>query len=189
MVPLILGLILFLGIHSVRIVAPKWRDRQLAAMGEGRWKGIYSLVSAAGLVLLIWGYGKAWEVAPVLYEPPVWMKHVAAPLMFIAFVSLMTFIFPAGRLKPILKHPFLLAVQIWALAHLLANGNLASVILFGAFLAWALADRLAVAQRGEPAPQPGPVKWDALAVVSGAALFVLFIWRLHLWLIGVPPLG
>jgi uncharacterized membrane protein len=189
MVPLILGLIVFLGIHSVRIVAPRWRDRQLAAMGEGRWKGIYSLVSAAGLVLLVWGYGEAWEVAPVLYEPPVWMKHIAAPLMFVAFVSLMTFVFPAGRLKPAFKHPFLLAVQIWAFAHLLANGDLASVILFGAFLAWALADRLAVAYRGEPAPQPGPVKWDILAVGSGAVLFVLFMWRLHLWLIGVPPLG
>jgi uncharacterized membrane protein len=101
----------------------------------------------------------------------------------------MVFSFPAGRLKPMLKHPFLVAVQIWAVAHLLANGDLASVILFGAFLAWAVIDRLAVEWRGEAAALPGPVKWDALAVVSGAVLYVLFIWRLHLWLIGVPPLA
>ncbi|HEV2898293.1 MAG TPA: NnrU family protein [Pseudaminobacter sp.] len=189
MVPLILGLMVFLGIHSVRIVAPEWRNRQLKTLGEGPWKGIYSLVSLAGLVLLIWGYGRAWEVAPILYEPPVWMKHTAALLMFFSFVSLMVFIFPAGHLKPILKHPFLAAVQIWAFAHLLANGDLASVILFGAFLAWAVIDRIAVEQRGEAAALPGPVKWDILAVMSGAVLYILFIWRLHLWLIGVPPLA
>jgi uncharacterized membrane protein len=188
MLSLILGLILFLGIHSVRIAAPEWRDRQIAAVGEGRWKGIYSLVSLAGLVLLIWGYGRTWD-APVLYEPPLSMKHVAAGLMFFSFVSLMVFNFPAGRLKAILKHPFLLAVKIWAFAHLLANGDLASVILFGAFLAWAVVDRIAVARRGEAAPQPGPAKWDIFAVASGALLYALFVWRLHLWLIGVPLLA
>lgn len=189
MLPLILGLIVFLGIHSVRIAAPEWRERQVIALGEGRWKGIYSLISLVGLVLLIWGYGRAWQVAPVLYEPPVWLKHVAALLMFFSFVSLMVFNLPAGRLKPLLKHPFLVAVKIWALAHLLANGDLAALILFGAFLVWAVVDRIAVGRRGEAVPQPGPVKWDIIAVASGAVLYALFVWKLHLWLIGVPPLG
>ena len=158
-------------------------------MGEGRWKGVYSLVSLVGLVLLIWGYGRAWEVAPVLYEPSVWLKYVASGLMFFSFVALMVFNFPAGRLKPILKHPFLLSVTIWAFAHLLANGDLASLILFGAFLAWTVIDRIALNWRGETAPPPGPVQWDVFAFASGAVLYVLFVWKLHLWLFGVPPLS
>jgi uncharacterized membrane protein len=189
MLPLILGLILFLGMHSARMIAPAWRDGRVATMGEGPWKGIYSLISLAGFVLIIWGYGRAWAVAPVLYEPPTWLKHLAALLMFFSFVSAMVSTFPAGRLKPALKHPLLLAVKIWAFAHLLANGDLAAVILFGAFLAWAVADRIALKRRDEPLPLAGPVKWDVAAIVSGAALYVLFVWKLHLWLIGVPPLA
>lgn len=189
MLLLILGLILFLGMHSVRMVTPAWRDGRIAAMGEGPWKGLYSLVSLVGFVLIVWGYGKAWAVAPVLYEPPTWLKHVAALLMFFSFVSAMVSAFPAGRLKPALKHPLLLAVKIWAFAHLLANGDLAAVILFGAFLAWAVADRIALKRRKAPLPKAGPAKWDVLAVLSGAVLYALFVWRLHLWLIGVPPLA
>lgn len=189
MLPLVLGLILFLGVHSVRMVAPAWRDGRVATMGEGPWKGVYSLVSLLGFVLIIWGYGKAWAVAPVLYEPPTALKHVAVLLMFFAFVSAMVSAFPAGRLKAALKHPLLLAVKIWAFAHLLANGDLAAIVLFGAFLAWAVADRIALKRRNAPIAQPGPVQWDVLAVLSGAVLYVLFIWKLHLWLIGVPPLA
>ena len=189
MLALVLGLIVFLGIHSVRIAAPEWRDRQIAVIGEGPWKGIYSLISILGFVLLLWGYARAREVAPVLYEPPIWMKHITVGLMFFSFISLAVFIFPAGRLKPVLKHPLLVAVKIWAFAHLLANGDLASLILFLAVLAWAVVDRIAVGRRGEKAPQPGPVKWDVFAVALGAVLYVLFVWRLHLWLIGVPPLS
>lgn len=189
MLPLILGLIIFLGIHSVRMVAPDWRDGRVAAMGEGPWKGVYTLVSVIGFVLIIWGYGRAWAVAPVLYEPPTWMRHVAALLMFFSFVSAMVSAFPAGRLKPALKHPLLLSVKIWAFAHLLANGDLAAIILFSSFLAWAVADRISLKRRGAPVPKPGPAQWDVLAVVAGAVLYVLFVWKLHLWLIGVPPLA
>jgi uncharacterized membrane protein len=109
--------------------------------------------------------------------------------MLFSFVSLMVSNLPAGRLKPILKHPFLLSVKIWAFAHLLANGDLASLVLFGALLAWAVVDRIALKRRGAVVPLPGPVKWDVYAVASGALLYVLFIWKLHLWLIGVPPFG
>jgi len=189
MLLLLLGLVIFLGIHSVRIIAPDWRDQRVAAMGEGTWKGVYSVVSLVGLVLIIWGFGMARGEAGVLYEPPVWLRHLAALLMLFSFISLMVFNLPAGRLKPALKHPFLVSVKIWAVAHLLANGETSSVVLFGAILAWAVWDRIAVGRRGETPPAPGPVKWDIIAVASGVVLYLLFIWKLHEWLIGVQPIG
>ncbi|MCV3242785.1 NnrU family protein [Mesorhizobium sp. ZC-5] len=185
---LILGLVLFLGIHSVRIVAPAWRDAQHARLGENGWKGLYSLISLAGFVLIVWGYARAWPVAPVLYEPPVWMKHLTLALMLPALISMMVFILPPGRLKPVLKHPMLLATKIWAFAHLLANGDLASVVLFGSFLVWAVLDRIAVKRLGDRIANPGPGKWDVAAVASGALVYVLFVWKLHEWLFGVSPL-
>ena len=189
MLILILGLILFLGIHSVRIFAPAWREARMAAMGEQPWKGIYSLVSFVGLIVIIWGYSLAWPTAPVLYEPPVWMKHVTALLMLVALISLMISVVPTGRLKPVLKHPMLLAVKIWAFAHLLANGDLASILLFGSFLVWAVLARISAKRRGDNGPAAaGPVRNDAIGVAAGIALYLLFIWRLHLWLFGAVPL-
>ncbi len=185
---LILGLVVFLGIHSVRIAAPAFRERQVAAGGIGRWKGVYTLVSVIGLVLIVWGYGMARQTAPVLYEPPVFMKHLNLLLMLVSFVFLAASQLPAGRIKAALKHPMLVAVKVWALGHLLANGDLAALILFGSFLAWAVADRIAVKRRGDAGPAPGPAKWDAVAVLVGGGLHLLFVWRLHEWLIGVPAL-
>lgn len=186
---LILGLLLFLGIHSVRIVAPAWRDARMSAMGEGAWKGVYALVSFVGLALIVWGYGLAWQDNVFLYEPPVWTRHVAALLMLLALVSLGVYALPAGRLKPALKHPMLLFVKIWAVAHLLANGDLASVLLFGSFLVWAVADRISVKRRGAAVGSPGPLTYDIAAVALGVALYLLFVWRLHAWLFGVAPFG
>jgi len=186
---LVLGLVIFLGTHSVRILAPGWRDQRIASGGEGAFKGAYSLLSALGLVLIVWGYGKAWEDPVILYDPPVWTRHVAALLMLFSFISLAVYALPAGRLKPILKHPMLLAVKIWALAHLIANGDLASVVLFGAFLLWAAADRVAAKRRGAAVPRPGPATMDIAAVAVGVVLYLLFVWRLHEWLIGVAPFG
>ena len=186
---LVLGLVIFLGVHSVRIFAPAWRDARIAGGGEGAFKGVYSILSAVGLVLIVWGYGKAWEVPVVLYDPPVWTRHLAALLMLFSFIALAVYMLPAGRLKPILKHPMLLAVKIWALAHLIANGDLASVVLFGAFLLWAAADRVAAKRRGAAVPRPGPATMDIAAVVVGVVLYLLFVWRLHVWLIGVVPFG
>jgi uncharacterized membrane protein len=186
---LVLGLVIFLGAHSVRIVAPAWRDARIAAWSEGTFKGLYSLASAIGLVLIVWGYGKAWEDPVLLYDPPVWTRHLAALLMLLSFVALAVYMLPAGRLKPILKHPMLLAVKIWALAHLIANGDLASVVLFGAFLLWAAADRVAAKRRGATVPKPGPATMDLAAVAVGVVLYLLFVWRLHVWLIGVAPFG
>lgn len=184
---LILGLLLFLGVHSVRIAAPAWRDARLSAMGEGAWKGAYSVVSFVGLALIVWGYGLAWQDNVFLYAPPVWTKHVAALLMLLALISFSVYAMPAGRLKPALKHPMLLSVKIWAVAHLLANGDLTSVLLFGSFLAWAVADRISVKRRATTGITPGPVTWDIGALVLGVALYALFVWRLHEWLFGVAP--
>ena len=183
---LILGIVLFLGTHSIRMVAPGFRNDRIAAMGEGGWKGAYTLVSIVGLVILIFGYGQARVTVPVLYTTPFWLAHVSILLMAFAFITLAVSQLPSGRLKPVLKHPMLLAVKIWAFAHLLVNGDLASVILFGAFLAWAVWNRIAVKRRGGALPQPGPVTWDIAAIAIGLIFWALFIWQLHYWLIGIP---
>lgn len=193
MLVMIIGIIIFLGIHSVRIVAPRWRLAKMEQWGEGKWKGLYSLVSVVGLALLVWGFGMARLEAPILYEPPVWMKHITLLLMLFAFVFLGVFIAKPGRIKPALKHPMLISIKTWALAHLLANGDLASLILFLSFLAWAVFDRIALKRQARaglaPMPiTPGPVTNDMIAIVIGLVLYVLFIWKLHVLLIGVSPM-
>ena len=188
---LILGLVLFLGIHSVSIVAPQWRDAQVARRGEGAWKGIYSVVSLVGFVLLIYGYGVARQSPVVLYTPPAAMRHVALLLMLPFFPLLFAAYLP-GRIKSAAKHPMLLAVKVWALAHLLANGTLHDLLLFGAFLAWAVADRIAVKRRTVPHVVPGappsPMN-DVIAIVGGLLAYAVFVLWAHRWLIGVAPLG
>lgn len=205
MTVLILGLILFLGVHSFRIVAPSWREAQYARLGEGPWKGMYSLVSFAGLVLLIWGYGLARADAPLLYEPPVWMKHVNATIMLLSMLSLGISQVPAGKLKPTLKHPMVLAVLLWSVGHLLANGDLASILLFGGFLVWSVAQILSYARRMAPvaAAEPvssdllavgvgpalsGPTPYDVIGLGVGLALYLVFLLWAHSWLFGVAPL-
>ncbi len=187
---LIIGLIVFLGLHSVSIVAPGWRNAQVARFGEGSWKGIYSVVSLVGLALLIIGYGAARQSPVVLYVPPTWLRHVSLLLMVPVFPLLIAAYVP-GWISRTAKHPMLLAVKFWALAHLLANGTLADVLLFGGFLAWAVADRISMKRRTPRDVPHAPASRanDAIVVVGGLALYVLFVWRLHLWLIGVSPVG
>lgn len=187
---LLIGLIVFLGIHSVAIVAPGWRDAQAARLGELPWKAIYAVVALVGLVLLVQGYGIARASPTVLYTPPTFLRHLAALLMLPVFVLLIAAYAP-GRISAATKHPMLLAVKLWATAHLLANGTLADVLLFGGFLVWAVADRISLKQRparATPGAPPARAN-DAIAVVGGLALYALFVWRLHLWWIGVSPLG
>jgi uncharacterized membrane protein len=190
MVWLILGLVLFLGVHSVSIAAPAWRDAQVQRLGEQPWKGLYSLVSIAGFVVLVVGYGIARQQPMVLYTPPAWMRHVTLLLMIPVFPLLFSAYLP-GRIQAALKHPFLVGVKLWAFAHLLSNGTLADVLLFGGFLAWAVADRISLKRR-PVRPVPGaprrPIN-DGLAVVIGLAVYALFVIRAHQWLIGVSPLG
>lgn len=187
---LIVGLVLFLGIHSVSIFAPAWRDAQVAQRGEKAWKGLYTIVSIAGFVLLVYGYGVARQAPLVLYSPPLWMRHVTLLLMLPVFPLLIAAYAP-GRIKAATKHPMLVATKLWAFSHLLANGTLADVLLFGGFLAWAVADRISLKKRAArpiPGAPPGPAN-DVIAIVGGLALYALFLFNAHVWLIGVSPLG
>jgi uncharacterized membrane protein len=188
MTVLLLGLILFLGLHSVSIVAPGWRDEQVRRRGEKTWKGIYSLLAGVGLVLIVVGYGQARQAPVVLYTPPAGMRHAAWLLMLPVFVLLFASNLP-GRIQDITRHPMLLATKLWATAHLLANGTLADVLLFGGFLVWAVLDRVSVKRRPvrpRPLPARRPVN-DVIALVGGLAVYAWFIGGLHLWLIGVSP--
>ena len=187
---LILGLVLFLGVHSVSIVACGWRDRQFAQRGEATWKGLYSVVAMIGLVLTVYGYGQARQAPIVVWTPPTALRHVALLLMLPVFTLLMAPSFP-GRIKTMTKHPMLLATKLWATAHLLANGNLADLLLFGGFLAWAVADRVSLKHRPPREVRSGPARPanDLIIVVVGLALYVVFLLWGHAWLIGVAPLG
>jgi uncharacterized membrane protein len=185
----LVGLVLFLGVHSVAIVAPRWRDAQVARLGEGAWKGLYSGLAAIGLGTLIYGYGLARHAPIVLYTPPRAL-HDLALLLMVAFFPLLIAAYLPGRIQRAAKHPMLLSVKVWATAHLLANGTLADVLLFGGFLAWAVLDRIAVKRRPARAIAGAPARpWnDAIVVVVGLALYAFFLLRGHRWLIGVSPL-
>ncbi len=187
---LILGMVIFIGTHSVSIVAPQWRSAVVARIGEWPWKGIYAIVSIAGFLLLVQGYAEARLAPLVLYLPPAWTRHVAALLMLPVFVLLLAAYLP-GRIKTSVKHPMLLAVKLWATAHLLANGTLADVILFGGFLAWAVVDRISVNHRPARAIPAAPASKlnDVVAVIVGLVLYALFAFRWHAALIGVAPFG
>ena len=188
---LIVGLLLFLGVHSISIVVPGMRERAIRAVGAGAWKGLYALAALAGLILLCYGFSAARQTPVLLYSPPHWLRHVALLLMLPVFPLLLAAYLP-GRIKATVKHPMLTAVKTWALAHLLANGTLADVVLFGSFLAWAVADRISLKRR--PAAPPlraaPPRAWnDAAAVVIGLAIYAVTIGWLHLRLFGVSPLA
>lgn len=186
---LIAGLILFLGIHSLSIVNEPWRDRMVARIGEIPWQGIHSLIALAGLALIAWGYGLARQEPVVLYVPPTGLRHGALLLMAFALPLFLAAYLP-GRIQTLTRHPMLLATQIWALAHLMANGMLHDVLLFGAFLIWAVVDRISLGRR-RPRPIPGapPGKLnDVIAVLGGLGLYLAFLFHLHAWLFGVPPL-
>ncbi|MDO9242321.1 MAG: NnrU family protein [Rhodocyclaceae bacterium] len=189
---LILGLVLFLGIHSVRIFANDWRDAQVARMGELRWRGVYALFAIAGLALIIWGYGLARADPVVLWLPPAWTRHLAALLTVPAFILLVAAYLPGSHIKAKIGHPMVAGVKVWALAHLPANGNLADATLFGAFLVWAIADFVSARRRDRIAGRTYPVCcWtrDAAVVVIGLLAWVLFALWGHVWLIGVKPFG
>jgi uncharacterized membrane protein len=187
---LILGLILFLAVHSVRIFADGWRTRTIARVGEGPWKGIYSLLSITGFVLLVWGYGEARLVSVVLYNPPPFTYSVTSVLMLFSFVLVTAAYVPGNHIKAMVGHPMLAGIKLWAFAHLLSNGRLADVILFGALLAWAIVDFISARRRDRAAGityPAGRVMHTAVTVTAGAGVWVTFILGLHLWLIGVPP--
>lgn len=188
MTTLIVGLVLFLGIHSLSIVNEPLRNRLHASLGEAAFKGLYSLASLVGLVLIIWGYGAARMDPTVIYTPPGWLRHLALLLLVPVFPLLFATYFP-GRIKAKLGHPMLVAVKLWALAHLLANGMLHDLLLFGSFLAWAVVDRISMKRRTQrPLPTlPTSKANDAIAVVGGLAVYVVIVFWAHQWLVGVAP--
>lgn len=190
MVWLLAGLLVFLGVHSLRIVAPGWRDARVAAMGATAFKGVYSLVSIAGFVLLVWGYAQARADAPVLlWAPPIGLRHAISLLTLPAFILLAAAYVPRNHIKARLGHPMFVAVKLWALAHLLVNGWLHGVLLFGGFLLWAILGFRA-ARRREPAPRSGgTVGGTVAAVVVGSVAWAVFAFHLHRLLIGVGPFG
>jgi uncharacterized membrane protein len=188
MTPLIIGIVVFLGIHLLPTL-PHLRDSLIGRLGEGRYKLLFALASTAGLVLLIWGFAQA----PVIqvWSPPAWTRWVAIVLMLPAFIFLVAAYVP-GQIKAKLKHPFLVAIKTWALAHLIANGDLASIILFASFLAYAVYDRIALKDRATTGivtvEGTGPARNDVIAVLLGTALYVAFLSWLHPLLIGTNPL-
>jgi uncharacterized membrane protein len=189
MIYLVIGLLLFLGVHSVAIVAPAWRDGMVARLGDATWKALFTVAAVIGFVLLVHGYGLARADPQVLYTTPPFMRHVASLLMLPVFPLLLAAYLP-GRIKAAVKHPMLTATKAWALAHLLVNGTTADVLLFGGFLAWAVADRIAAGKRtvSRRTPASPPSRWnDLVAVVGGLVLYVVFVAWAHERLFGVVP--
>jgi uncharacterized membrane protein len=189
MTRLVAGILIFFGIHSVSMLALGWRNGMAERLGSRAWQGIYSVVSAVGLYLIIAGYGAARQVAEVLYVPPTWFRYVAALLMLPAFTLALSSVLP-GRIQARAKHPLLAATKLWAVAHLLTNGSVADLLLFGSFLLWAIAVRISLKHRpARPIKTLPPSRAnDAIAVVGGLALYALFILWLHARWLGVSPL-
>jgi uncharacterized membrane protein len=183
---LIAGLFFFLGVHMLT-TARGTRAALMARFGEGAYKGLYSLVSTAGLAMIVWGFGRYRSAGYVpVWDPPPGLLSVTLVLMWFSFVALVATYAPAGKIKGLLRHPMLVAIKAWALAHLLVNGDLGSIILFGAFLAWAVYDRVAVKRRGDDGAQPSDfTAGDVISLLAGSALYAGMFW-LHPWLIGVP---
>lgn len=189
MLILILGLVVFFAVHAVRMVAPGWRQQQLAA-NERRWKGLYSLVSLVGFVLIVWGWTAYRPEAAEIYTPPDWGRYVAELLVLLAFISLPAAYAPAIHIRRWTGgHPMLAAVILWSAGHLFANGDLASILLFGSFLVYSVVDRIAVVSRG-PVPVAG-AGWrgDLIAAGIGIVAYLVFGLWLHGWLFGVSPFG
>lgn len=192
MVYLILGLVIFLGVHSVRIVADAWRTRVRARVGEGVYKGVYSLLSLLGFGLIIWGFGVARETPVVLWTPPMGMRHAASLLTLAAFISLAAAYVPRNSIKARFHHPMVLSVKAWAVAHLLATGMMAHVVLFGSFLVWAVLNFIAARKRDRVAGTQyptGTAAATALTVLLGGLAWAVFAFWLHGLLIGIRPFG
>ena len=186
---LLLGLVIFLGVHTLTTMRER-RAALIGRFGEGGYKGAYSILSLIGLALIVYGFGayRAGGYIPV-WEPPTWTRHLAILIVWVAFIALAAAYAPAGKIKGALKHPMLVGVKAWALAHLLANGDLGSMILFGALLGWSVFDRIKVKRRGDFGPGPAPFgKGDVIALVAGTAAFAALL-LLHPLLIGVSVIG
>jgi len=199
MTQLILGLILFLGAHSVRIWADGWRNQTIEAYGEKAFKGVYALVSILGFYLLVVGYGEARLQTVALWNPPIFTKHISMLLMLFSSILLVATYIPRNHFKMRLGHPMVLSVKVWALSHLLANGNLADLVLFGSFLIWAVLNFRSARARDRAQVQNPDAMEDVplkpnlfatlIALFGGMALWALITFVLHVKLVGVAPMG
>jgi uncharacterized membrane protein len=186
---LILGLVVFFGGHSISLLALGWRNRVAERLGPRAWQLVYSIIALLGFYLLVAGYGAARATAAVLYVPPPWLRYVAALLMLPAFTLALASVLP-GRIRALSRHPLLVATLLWAVAHLLTNGSVADLLLFGTFLLWAVAVLISLERR--PARRKFALREsvanDAIAVVGGLDLYAIFIFWLHARWFGVSPL-
>ena len=189
---LIAGLVLFLGVHSVRMLAEDWRAHMRARLGKGTWKGLYALLSLAGLVLIAWGFDVARDRPLIVWLPPAALRHGAALLTLLAFVLVAAAYVPGNGIKARLHHPMVLGVQAWALAHLLATGMLAHLLLFGSFLVWAILNygisRRRDRRDGVQYPS-GRLNATLVTLALGVAGWAVFAFGLHGLLIGIKPFG
>ncbi len=192
---LIVGLALFIGVHSLSIIAPQIKPKVVASIGELPWKGLYSIASLAGFIALLWGYGDARLDPQIIYLPAPWLRHVALLLLLFVFPLLLA-TYLRGHIKQRLKHPTLIAVKVWAFSHLLANGMLADIVLFGAFLSWAVVLLIVNKRRARAAaldtastPLSATIAHDFASVIGGLVLYIVFVLWLHKSLIGVAPVG
>jgi uncharacterized membrane protein len=189
---MILGLILFFGTHSLRLYADNWRTHAIARIGVAPWKLLYTLVSLLGFVLFVYGYGQVrWETVQ-LWNPPIWTRHLAALLTIPAFILVVAAFVPGTHMRARLGHPMVLGVKTWAFAHLLSNGSLADLLLFGSFLVWSIVMYAKLRRRDRATGVTRPAisgARDGLAVVLGMIAWAVFALYLHGWLIGVRPFG
>jgi len=190
MTALIIGLIVFFGLHSVRVFAEPWRVRQIAALGEPRWKGLYSVASIAGLALMLWGFSMVRIGGPVVWSPPKALHYVTGVLVLVSFVLVAAGYVPGTKIKAATGHPMTLGIKTWAFAHLLSAGSLADILLFGSFLVWSVLVYAAARRRDRAAGTPRPEgQWtrDIVAVVIGVLAWVAVVAWVHRWLVGANP--
>lgn len=186
---MILGLLIFLGAHSVRVFADDWRTARIQRFGEGAWKGVFSVVSVIGLALAIWGFGQMRMDPVFIWSPPMALRHLVALLMIPAFILLVAAYVPRNHIKARLGHPMLLSVKLWALSHLLINGRLGDIVFFGAFLVWAILDFRSARRRDRAAMEVQPetsAVATVIAVVLGLVAYYVFAFHLHTWVTGMP---
>ena len=189
---LILGLLVFLGVHSIRIFADDLRTRRIAKLGLPVWKAIFALLSLAGLVLMVYGFGIARMTPVVLWTGAKWARDVAGVFTLVAFVLIVAAYVPNSRIRGLVGHPMVIGVKIWALGHLLANGNLNDLLLFGSILAWAVLDYRSLRQRDRAAGttrDPGSWANDLITIPVAVVGWYVFALYMHRVLIGVAPFG
>ena len=192
MAALVLGLVIFLGLHSTRIFADGGRTKAIARLGEGPWKGVYSLLSVIGFVLIVWGFGQARGSASELWTPPIWTRHTNILLMLVSLILIGAYIFKKSHIAVAVHHPMVWGVAVWAAGHLIANGSTADLVLFGAFLVWACADLMSAygrdARNSVVYPEPN-LGATIGAIALGVVLWIALLGGLHLWLFGVSPMA